>query len=78
MAQMNISLPDTLKAWAEARVSEGLYSSTSDYIRDLMRRDKDQSARLLYLQKSINEGLSSPETSDTVEAIIERYKARVA
>jgi antitoxin ParD1/3/4 len=38
MAQMNISIPDKLKGWAESRVAEGRYSSTSDYIRDLVRR----------------------------------------
>src|SRR3546814_13808464 len=41
MAQMNVSLPEGLKAWAEARVAEGRYSSTSDYVRDLMRRDME-------------------------------------
>jgi len=30
MAQMNVSLPDALKNWAEARVAEGRYSSISD------------------------------------------------
>jgi antitoxin ParD1/3/4 len=38
MAQMNISIPEALKSWAEARVAEGRYSSTSDYVRDLVRR----------------------------------------
>ena len=36
MAQMNISLPDGLKKWAEMRVAEGRYSSTSDLVRDLL------------------------------------------
>lgn len=37
MAQMNISIPEALRSWAEARVAEGRYSSTSDYVRDLVR-----------------------------------------
>ena len=41
MAQMNVSLPDQLKGWAEQRVAEGRYSSTSDYVRDLVRRDQE-------------------------------------
>jgi antitoxin ParD1/3/4 len=44
MAQMNISVPDALRQWAEQRVAEGRYASTSDYIRDLMRRDQDAAA----------------------------------
>ena len=41
MAQMNISVPDGLKQWAEQRVAEGRYSSASDYMRDLVRRDQE-------------------------------------
>lgn len=59
MAQMNVSLPEGLKAWAEARVAEGLYSSTSDYVRDLMRRDMEGAGRLRDLQAAIDEGRAS-------------------
>jgi putative addiction module CopG family antidote len=46
MAQMNVSIPDKLKSWAESRVAEGRYSSTSDYVRDLVRRDQEAEERL--------------------------------
>ena len=59
MAQMNVSIPDKLKGWAESRVAEGRYSSTSDYIRDLVRRDQEQEERLRALQAAIDEGRSS-------------------
>jgi antitoxin ParD1/3/4 len=59
MAQMNISIPDKLKGWAEARVAEGRYSSTSDYVRDLVRRDQEQAEKLARLQAAIDEGLAS-------------------
>lgn len=59
MAQMNISLPDALKAWAEQRVAEGRYSSTSDYVRDLMRRDQDAAGEAAWLQEQIDEGRAS-------------------
>lgn len=60
MPQLNISVPDGLKRWAEARVAEGRYSSTSDYIRDLMRQDQDQAAELAWLQAEIDKGRASP------------------
>jgi antitoxin ParD1/3/4 len=41
MAQMNVSIPDKLKSWSEARDAEGRYRSTSDYVRDLVRRDQE-------------------------------------
>jgi antitoxin ParD1/3/4 len=59
MAQMSISLPDALKAWAEQRVAEGRYGSTSDYVRDLMRRDQDAAAEAAWLQAEIDKGRTS-------------------
>ena len=73
---MNVSIPDKLKGWAEQRVAEGRYSSTSDYIRDLVRRDQEQEEKLRRLQAAIDEGLASPETDATIEDIIARGRAR--
>lgn len=56
---MNVSIPDKLKGWAEARVAEGRYSSTSDYVRDLVRRDQEQEERLRALRAAIDEGRAS-------------------
>lgn len=59
MAQMNVSVPDGLKAWAESRVAEGRYSSTSDYVRDLMRRDQERAAKITHLQTLVDEARAS-------------------
>lgn len=59
MAQMNISIPEKLKGWAEARVAEGRYSSTSDYVRDLVRRDQEAEEARRRLQAAIDEGRAS-------------------
>ena len=70
MAQMNVSIPDKLKGWAEARVAEGRYSSTSDYVRDLVRRDQEREEKLQRLRAAIDEGLASGISERTVEDII--------
>lgn len=70
MAQMNISLPDKLKSWADARVAEGRYSSASDYVRDLMRRDQDRAEARERLQAAIDAGRASPPSDRTIEDII--------
>jgi len=67
---MNISLPDKLKDWADARVAEGRYSSTSDYIRDLMRRDQDGAEALARLQRAIEAGRASPASDRTISDIL--------
>lgn len=70
MAQLNISLPDRLKRWAESRVSEGRYSSASDYVRDLMRRDQEAAEAQARLQTAIDLGRASPPSQATIEDII--------
>ena len=42
MTTMNVSLPDDLKTFVDSRVNNGNYGSTSEYVRDLIRRDHDR------------------------------------
>lgn len=42
MSPMNVSLPDKLKSYVDEQVGAGSYGSTSEYVRDLIRRDKDR------------------------------------
>jgi len=76
MAQMNVSLPDGLKAWAESRVAEGRYSSTSDYVRDLMRRDQEYAHKLAVLQSEIDKGFASEVSELTVDEIFANVRKR--
>ena len=41
MSQMNISMSPVLKTWIDHRIAEGHYSSHSDYLSDLVRRDQN-------------------------------------
>ncbi|KAF1016075.1 type II toxin-antitoxin system ParD family antitoxin [Stenotrophomonas sp. S41] len=70
MATMNISLTDPLKQFVDEEVREGGYSSTSDYVRDLIRQRQRSKAEEL-LKKLIAEGLASgpaiPVTGETFE-----------
>lgn len=78
MAQMNISIPEKLKGWAEARVAEGRYSSTSDYVRDLVRRDQEAEEARRRLQAAIDEGRASGISKRTIEDIIADARERRA
>ena len=57
MATMNISLPDPMKEWFEAQAETGRYSNASDYVRDLIRRDQEQSGRVSDIAPSGRERL---------------------
>ena len=41
---LNVSLPKPLKEYVQERVSDGIYSNPSDYVRSLIREDMRQSA----------------------------------
>jgi antitoxin ParD1/3/4 len=76
MAQLNISVPEGLKQWADQRVAEGRYSSTSDLVRDLMRRRQEEEAQLAALQAAIDKGRASPALPGTHSEIIAGAEAR--
>lgn len=63
MATMNISLPDELKAFAEAAVSDGRYSTVSDYMRDLIRTDEKKRRAIAQIQAALDEGEASGYTA---------------
>ena len=75
MATMNISLPDAMKAWVEARTQDGRYSNASDYVRDLIRRDQDRKEAIAEVQQMVNEALTSgPARPLDVEAFLARKR----
>ena len=66
MNTMNIALPETMKEYIQSRVSEGGYSSASEYIRTLVRADQQQRA-LAELEAEILKGLRGGATPMTPE-----------
>jgi antitoxin ParD1/3/4 len=76
MAQMNVSIPDALKSWAEHRVAEGRYSSTSDYVRDLIRRDQERADAVAELQAAVDAGRASGRSDKTIADIIAEGRKR--
>jgi antitoxin ParD1/3/4 len=43
MVTMNVSLPDSLKRFVDEQVSERGFGTTSEYVRALIRYDRDRS-----------------------------------
>ena len=64
MQSMNISLPDPLKQFVGGQVSQGRYSSASEYVRELIRADEKRKAEE-QLEAKLLEGLSTAETELT-------------
>jgi antitoxin ParD1/3/4 len=51
MTSLNISLPDALKAYVEGQVASGDWGTPSEYIRELIRQDKER--RLSNLEQEL-------------------------
>lgn len=60
---MNISLNEDLKSFVDARVKARGYSSYSEYMRDLVRRDEERANEERF-KALIEEGLKSDSAGD--------------
>ena len=74
MATMNISLPDQMRAWVEDQSANGRYSNSSDYVRDLIRRDQERKIAIDAFQSAITEGV---ESGDLQPFDLEEFKLRM-
>ncbi len=71
---MNISLPDALKSFVDDQVSQRGYGTSSEYVRELIRKDQDrQQLRGLLLS-----GAASAPDSVADTAYFAGLRARVA
>jgi antitoxin ParD1/3/4 len=57
VSTMNVSLPEELKAFVDERVDRGRFGSTSEYVRELIRRDHDRE----YLRHLLLSGAESAQ-----------------
>lgn len=55
---MSFALPQALRSYVDQRVRSGQYGNTSEYLRELIRRDQEDQAKKR-LRELIEEGLSS-------------------
>lgn len=73
MSTMNISLPDSLKAFVDEQVSQRGYGTSSEYVRELIRRDQDR----LQLRNLLLAGASSAPAAPVLETYFEGLRERV-
>ena len=81
MTSVNISLPEILKDYIDEQVVNGGYGTVSEYIRDLIRQDREQRSQKK-LESLLLEGLDSgdatPMTSEDWDAVRDAVKSRVS
>lgn len=81
METMNIALPDSMKHFVQDRVSEGGYSSVSEYVRELIRADQRRKAEEridALLLEGLDSGTPIPVTPEYWEEKKRRLTERLA
>lgn len=73
MGTMNISLPDALKSFVDEQVASRGYGTSSEYVRELIRKDQDRQR----LRGLLLEGAASAPASPADEAFFDRLRERV-
>ena len=71
-----VTLTDQQDRWIKVRTATGDFASDSEYIRDLIRRDQEESNKLQALKSAIQEGFESGVSDKTVPQIMEEVEAR--
>lgn len=72
---MSFALPESMREYIDARVRDGNYGNTSEYLRELIRRDQDQQAAKR-LRELIADGLASGEGRPLTDEVIADLRAR--
>lgn len=72
-----ITLTDRQDRWVKARVAAGGFTNDSEYVRDLIRRDRERNAGYLELEAAIRDGMDSGASDRTVTEIMEEVEARL-
>ncbi len=74
MTTMNISLPETLRNFVDEQVSERGYGTSSEYVRELIRRDQDRQRLRQLLMDGASSAPSAPVDPGYFEALRERVR----
>jgi antitoxin ParD1/3/4 len=78
MTTMNISLPEALKSFVDEQVTQRGYGTSSEYVRELIRKELDRAN----LRALLQEGAASPVVGELdapyFDSLRERANARAA
>ena len=73
MSTMNISLPDSLKSFVDEQVTQRGYGTSSEYVRELIRKDAD----VLHLRGMLLKGAASAPAAPVDASYFSTLRERV-
>lgn len=73
---MNISLPDSLKSFVDEQVASRGYGTSSEYVRELIRKDQDRQQLRALLLEGGGSAPGAPADTAYFDALRERVRRR--
>ena len=71
LVKKSITVTEQQNEWIKNRIVNGDYGNDSEYLRDLIRKDKSENEKFLILTQAIQKGIDSGISEDTVEDIMQ-------
>ena len=72
---MSFALPESMREYIDARVRDGNYGNTGEYLRELVRRDQEQQAAAR-LRALIGDGLASGDGRAVTDDVVDELRTR--
>lgn len=76
MTTMNISLPDSMKAYVDTLVQTEGYGTSSEYMRELIRQDQDKRQFKAHLLIGMQSGVEGPMDDSFFAGLRQRVATR--
>ena len=73
---MNISLPDSMKEFVDEQVAGRGFGTSSEYVRELIRRDQDRHRLREMLLAGASSGVSEPAAPEYFDGLRARARGR--
>jgi antitoxin ParD1/3/4 len=74
MSTMNVSLPESLKAFVDEQVSSRGYGTSSEYVRELIRKDRETQRLRSLLLEGASSAPAAPADARYFDALRDRVR----
>lgn len=77
MASMSVSLSDQMRVFIKSRIKSGDYYNESEYIRDLVRKDREKLTEEQQFLSLLRQSDQNGTSADNVLTIMKKVKERL-
>lgn len=77
IVRKSITFTEQLNQWVQSLIAQGDYANESEYVRDLIRHDRDKRAGHLAVQEAIQAGIDSGISDQTLPQIMKEVEERM-